>query len=64
MIKDLTPMTDEQYYSINEVATLVKVTYLTVYRWIQAKKLPAYKIGKQYRVKKEDLDAFIKSYKG
>lgn len=57
-------MTDDQYYSITEVATLVKVTYLTVYRWIQAKKLPAYKIGKQYRIKKEDLDAFIKSYKG
>lgn len=52
-------MTDEQYYSIKEVATLVKVTYLTVYRWIQAKKLQAYKAGKQYRVKKSDLDDFL-----
>jgi len=40
---------------------MLKVAYLTVYRWIQAKKLPAIKAGKQYRVKKQDLDAFTKN---
>lgn len=57
-------MTDEQYYSIEEVAKTLKVAYLTVYRWIQSEKLRAYKAGKQYRIKKEDLNTFIKSYKG
>jgi len=52
-------MTDEQYYSIEEVAKMLKVAYLTVYRWIQSGKLNAYKAGKQYRIKKEDLDKFI-----
>jgi putative molybdopterin biosynthesis protein len=52
-------MIDEQYYSIHEVAAMLKVVYLTVYRWIQAKQLPAYKAGKQYRIKKADLDKFI-----
>ncbi len=52
----------EQYYTIDEVAKLLKVAYLTVYRWIQSGKLTAYKAGKQYRVKKEDLDRFITSY--
>lgn len=51
----------DQYYSIDEVAKMLKVAYLTVYRWVQAKKLPAFKAGKQYRVKKEDLDIFLKS---
>lgn len=53
-------MTEIQYYSIEEVSKLLKVAYLTVYRWIQTKKLVAYKAGRQYRIKKEDLDAFIK----
>lgn len=55
-------LTDE-YYSIDEVAKLLKVAYLTVYRWIQSKKLIACKAGKQYRVKKEDLDKFMKNKK-
>ena len=51
---------DEQFYSIEEVAKMLKVTYLTVYRWIQAKKLKALKAGKQYRIIKKDLDNFLK----
>lgn len=50
----------DQYYSIEEVAKLLKVAYLTVYRWIQSKKLIALKAGKQYRIKKEDLTVFMK----
>lgn len=49
----------EQYYSIGEVAKLLKVAYLTVYRWIQSDKLRTYKAGKQYRIKQEDLEKFI-----
>lgn len=52
-----------QYYSIEEVSKMLKVAYLTVYRWIQSKRLIAYKAGKQYRVRKEDLDIFLSKYK-
>jgi len=53
-------MIEEQYYSIEEVAKMLKVVYLTVYRWIQSGKLTAYKAGKQYRIKEKDLNRFIK----
>ena len=56
-------MEKDQYYSIEEVASMLKVAYLTVYRWIQAKRIKALKAGKQYRIKKEDLDKFLKGYK-
>lgn len=52
-------MSEKQYYSIEEVAMQLKVAYLTVYRWIQSKKLIAYKAGKQYRIKESDLNHFI-----
>jgi excisionase family DNA binding protein len=52
-------MISEQYYSIEEVSKILKVTYLTVYRWVQSEKLYACKAGKQYRIKKCDLDKFI-----
>lgn len=59
---NMTNTIQEQYYSIEEVAKMLKVAYLTVYRWIQAGKLVAHKAGKQYRVKKEDLDKFVTTY--
>lgn len=54
-------MTEEQYYSIEEVAKMLKVAYLTVYRWIQAGKLKAIKAGKQYRISKVQLKDFTES---
>jgi len=53
----------ETYYTIIEVAKMLKVAYLTVYRWIQSGKLVALKAGKQYRIRKEDLDTFLKAKK-
>jgi len=52
-------LTDD-YYSIKEVAKMLKVAYLTVYRWIQSNKLAAYKAGKQYRISKTDLFDLLK----
>lgn len=50
----------DQYYSLSEVATMLKVAYLTVYRWVQAGKLVAHKAGRQYRIKSADLDNFMR----
>lgn len=53
-------MITEQYYSIEEVATMLKVAYLTVYRWIQSGKLKAVKAGKQYRIERGSIENFLK----
>jgi len=60
---NITNMTEDKYYSIEEVAETLKVAYLTVYRWIQSGKLTAYKAGKQYRIEKTDLGKFIERHK-
>lgn len=52
-------MQETQYYTLDEVAVMLKVVYLTVYRWVRAGKLKAYKVGKQYRISKEQLDLFL-----
>lgn len=56
-------MNDEEYYTIQEVSELFKVAYLTVYRWIKEGKLEAYKFGKKYKIKKTDIDKFVKESK-
>ena len=54
-------MDKEQYYTIEEVAKMLKVAYLTVYRWIRAGKMKAVKAGKQYRITQSELDKFLNS---
>lgn len=45
--------------TIKEVAEILRVDPLTVNRWIQANKLKAFKIGKLWRIKEEDLKQLI-----
>jgi excisionase family DNA binding protein len=49
----------DKFYTPQEVAELLKISYMTVFRWIRAGKMKAYKLGKQYRISKEELDKFL-----
>lgn len=51
----------EEFYTIEEIAQNLKVTKMTIYRYIKAGKLKAYKLWKEIRVKKEDYESFILS---
>lgn len=45
-------------YTIEEVASLLKVSKLTVYDLIKKDELPAYRVGRQMRVDASDLDEY------
>ena len=49
----------DEYYSTNEVAKALHVNIITIKRWVQKGLLPGYKLGKEYRIKKSDLDKFM-----
>lgn len=48
----------DKLYTCNEIASRYGVSIFTVWDWIKKKKLPAFKIGREYRVKQSDLIAF------
>ena len=50
----------KEYYTPQELADLLSVNVMTIYRYIKAKNLNAYKLGKGYRIGKADFDAFLK----
>ena len=54
---------DETYYTLDEIAQRLKVSYRTVYRWVQAKELSAYKLGTEWRVAESDLQEFLQDRK-
>ena len=49
------------FLTLSEVAGLLNVSRLTVFRYIRAGKLPAYKFGRDYRIKKDELEKFIEN---
>jgi len=55
-------MTD-RLLTIEQVAKKLQVSKMTIYRYIKAKKIVVYKIGKEYRIKEADLGKFLEESK-
>lgn len=45
--------------TVAEVADLLRVSNMTVYRLIKAGELAAIRVGKNYRIRRNDLDAYL-----
>lgn len=56
-------MSQEQSYTIEEVAQLLKVSKLTVYDLVKKGDLPVFRVGRQMRVDRMDLQAYIQKRK-
>ena len=48
-----------EWLSVEKIAEELDVPVDTVRAWIRTKKLPAIRPGREYRVKREDLEKFI-----
>jgi PTS system nitrogen regulatory IIA component len=46
---------------IKEVARYLRVKDSTVYTWAQAGKLPAFRLGRLWRFRRTDLDAWLEN---
>jgi excisionase family DNA binding protein len=56
-------MKGEEWYRTETVAKMLDVNIMTIYRYLKAGRLVGYKIGKEYRIKKVDYEAFLESVK-
>lgn len=54
---------EKEFYKAEDLAKLLDVNIMTIYRYIKAKKLSAYKIGKEFRIDKNEFKRFLNSVK-
>lgn len=54
-------MIDETFLTTEEVLEYLQVNLRTVYRLIKAGKIPAVRVGRQWRFRKSDIDAWLDS---
>ena len=53
----------QAFYTLGEVAVHLGLSRMTVYRYVVAKKLKAYRFGTHHRVAAKDLKSFITNHK-
>ena len=54
-------MIDETFLTTEEVLESLQVNLRTVYRLIKAGKIPAVRVGRQWRFRKRDIDAWLET---
>ena len=50
-----------RFLTVQEVAALMRVSSMTVYRLIKAGDLPAVRVGRSFRVSELDVDTYLAS---
>ena len=51
----------DRWLSVQEIAQFLGISKETVYRWLESKKIPAHKIGKQWKFQVSEINSWIKS---
>ena len=45
--------------TVNEVANILRVSNMTVYRLVKGGQIPAIRVGKNYRIKESDVNKYL-----
>ena len=53
------PFTEVRLLTVNEVADLLRVSRMTVYRLIKQGDMPSLRVGRGYRLREEDVHTYL-----
>ena len=56
-------MKEKEFYKAEDLAELLEVNIMTIYRYIKAGRLTAYKIGREFRIDKNEFNNFLNKVK-
>ena len=55
-------MMEEKLLSVDDICEYLGIGRDTIYKWISAKQLPAYRLGRLWKFKKTEVDKWIERY--
>jgi excisionase family DNA binding protein len=53
-------LVEQRFLTVPQIAKDLQISEDLVRIWIRTKQLPAYRVGKEYRIKQEDYEEFLK----
>ncbi len=54
-------MIEDRWLSVDEVAAYLGIKRDTVYVWIERRKMPAHKLGRLWKFRKDEVDEWVRS---
>ena len=51
----------DRWLSVDEISKYLGVSKDTVYKWIDKQKMPAHRVGRLWKFKKEQVDAWVEA---
>ena len=52
---------EDRWLSVDEIAKYLGVSSDTVYRWIDKHKMPAHRMGRLWKFKRDEVDEWVKA---
>ena len=52
---------EDRWLSVDEIAAYLGIKRDTVYKWIADKRMPAHKVGRLWKFRKEEVGEWVKS---
>ena len=53
-------ISDSKFLTVAEVAAMMRVSKMTVYRLVHGGELPAVRVGRSFRVQEKDVDEYLR----
>ena len=51
----------ERWLSVDEIAEHLGVSKESIYRWLERRKMPAHKVGRQWKFQVSEVDQWVKA---
>jgi len=52
---------EDRWLSVDEIAAYLGIKRDTVYKWISEKQMPAHRMGRLWKFRKDEVDAWVKT---
>ena len=52
-------MVDDRWLSVEEIAAYLGIKRETLYKWLAEKNMPAHKVGRLWKFRKDEIDEWV-----
>jgi len=52
---------EDRWLSVGDICTYLGVSNDTVYRWIEKQDMPAHRVGRLWKFKKDEIDEWVRN---
>lgn len=52
---------EDRWLSVEEIAAYLGIKRDTVYKWVERRNMPAHKVGRLWKFRREDIDHWVRS---